>query len=349
MGAGWLLEGAVPNLWTIMAAQAILGAGWTFFSGAAVAWVAGELGEQRAARAVVRGQQSNLAFGVVGGFAGAGLGAVRLNVPILVAGASHVALGLFLLVAMRETAFVRPARETHIAALRNVFGGAVHTVRRSTVLLLILGAVFLAGMASEGIDRLWEAHLFLDRHLPALGPFSRLYWFAIISGVGTALSVPALSYARRWVERESDAALAATAIATATAIAGGTAIFGLAHGLALAMVAYWAVRIARNVADPAYIVWVLRNSDPSVRATVLSLEGQSHSIGEIASGPPLGIIGRLVSIPAALVASGVMQAAALPLLARATRERGPAAPAEAVVVDTPLPDRPGAEPLAPEL
>src|SRR5437879_9402027 len=60
MGAAWLLEGALPNLWTIMAAQVVLGIGWTFFSGAAVAWIAGELGDERGAGAVVRGQQGHL-------------------------------------------------------------------------------------------------------------------------------------------------------------------------------------------------------------------------------------------------------------------------------------------------
>src|SRR5919106_3865526 len=60
MGAGWLLEGAFASIWPIMVAQALLGSGWTFFSGAAEAWVAGELGDDRAARAIVRGKQGHL-------------------------------------------------------------------------------------------------------------------------------------------------------------------------------------------------------------------------------------------------------------------------------------------------
>jgi MFS transporter, DHA3 family, tetracycline resistance protein len=348
MGVGWLLEGAVPNLWTIMAAQAILGVGWTFFSGAAVAWIAGEIGEARAARAVVRGQQGNLAAAVVGGFIGAGLGAVRLSLPILVAGASHIALGLFLIIAMKERGFAPAAHETRAAAIKAIFTGGVRTIRRSTVLLTILGAVFLGGMASEGLDRLWEAHLWTGLHLPTLGGFSRLYWFAIIGGVATALSVPALSFARRFVERESDLALAATTITTTALIAAGCAVFGLAPWLGVAVAAYWVVRIARNVADPAYTVWALRHTQPELRATVLSMSEQSHSIGEILSGPPVGFVGRLISIPAALVASAIMQAAALPLLGAAAR-RARREPSEPVTLDTPLPDRPGAEPFAPDV
>ena len=76
MGAGWLIEGALASLWPIMVAQALLGSGWTFFSGAAEAWIAGEVGEDRGARAIVRGQQADLVASIVGGFVGASLATV---------------------------------------------------------------------------------------------------------------------------------------------------------------------------------------------------------------------------------------------------------------------------------
>jgi hypothetical protein len=66
------------------------------------------------------------------------------------------------------------------------------------------------------------------------------------------------------------------------------------------------------------------------------MEGQSHAIGEIASGPGLGFVGRAVSIPAALVASGLLQALALPFLLRAALRRA-------------APVAPEAEPLTPDL
>ena len=72
MGAGWLLEGAWASLWPIMIAQALLGIGWTFFSGASEAWITGEIGDDRGSRAIVRGQQANLVASIVGGFVGAG-------------------------------------------------------------------------------------------------------------------------------------------------------------------------------------------------------------------------------------------------------------------------------------
>lgn len=344
MGAGWLLEGAIASLWPIMIAQALLGAGWTFFSGAAEAWIAGEIGERRAARAIVRGQQASLGSAIVGGFVGAGLASIELSLPILVAGASQVALGLFLVTAMPETGFRRGEHATRAAALVTTFRSGARAIRGNRVLLVILAATFLTGAASEGLDRLWEAHLYTDFTLPGLGALPRLYWFAIVGGVATALSVGALSFSRRYVERESDRALATTAIVLTLVIAVGCVVFGLAPGFGLAVGAYWAIRIGRNVLSPAFTVWMVRHSDPAVRATVISMEGQSHSIGEIASGPAVGAVGRLVSIPAALVASGMIQALALPFLAREAARSPAERPGAPLPDERPLAPGPGGDP-----
>ena len=344
MGAGWLIEGAFASLWPIMIAQALLGSGWTFFSGAAEAWISGEIGEERGARAIVRGQQAELVASIAGGFLGAGLATMRLNVPILVAGASHVALGVFLALVMPERGFVRAEHATRLSALVTTLRDGSRAIRRNRFLLLILVSLFLMGAASEGLDRLWEIHLYQDYELPMLGGINRLYWFAIVGGVATALSVAALSLSRRFVERESDRALARTALVMTALVATGCALFGRAEALALAVVAYWGVRVGRNVLDPTLTVWAVRHTDPSVRATVLSMQGQSHSIGEIVAGPTVGAVGRLVSVPAALVTSGLIEACALPLLAREA-SRAPAEPPADPTHIEPTPTAPGSDAL----
>ena len=45
-------------------------------------------------------------------------------------------------------------------------------IRRNRFLLVILGFAFLLGAASEGLDRLWEIHLYKDYTLPSLGGIS---------------------------------------------------------------------------------------------------------------------------------------------------------------------------------
>jgi DHA3 family tetracycline resistance protein-like MFS transporter len=336
MGAAWVLEGSWPVLWPIMIAQALLGAGWTFFSGASEAWIAGEVGDDRAAHAIVRGKQANLGATVVGMFAGAALGAMNLRYPVLAAGASHLALAAFLLTAMGETGFQPEVHASRRAALASTFKGGTRAIRRSPILVLIIAAVFFGGAASEGVDRLWEAHLWVTFDLQTASGASRLYVFAAVGAGATLLSVVTISYARRFVVHESDRALPSTAAVVAVVVGAGTVAFGLAPALPVAIAVYWAVRIARNVGEPVYAVWVVRNAPPELRATVISMEGQSHAIGEIASGPGLGFVGRAVSIPAALVASGLLQALALPFLLRAALRRA-------------APVAPEAEPLTPDL
>lgn len=333
MGGAWMLEGAIPDFWWIMCAQAFLGIGWSFLSGAAEAWVVGELGDGHAAHTLVRGQQVHLVAITVGGFVGAGLGTIALNLPIFAAGGSHLLLGIYLLAVMRDDRFVRVSWSAQSAAVSSTLSDAVRAVRKNRVVVSILGAVVLAGMASEGLDRLWEAHVWQNLALPPLAGLPRLFWLPVIGGAAALLSLPALGLARRWVEHESDRRLAVMTMLLVGVSAAGTAVFGFAPSVMLALVAYCYVRVAWNVADPIYDVWIIRSCHPSVRATVLSVVDQGMSAGAIVAGPPIGIIGRVMSIPAALVATGALRAVALPLLARSARK-----------ASTRKPDEPLAEP-----
>ena len=49
-GLGFLIEGSIPRLIPILLAQVLWGIGYTFISGADVAWITDEIGEDRARR-----------------------------------------------------------------------------------------------------------------------------------------------------------------------------------------------------------------------------------------------------------------------------------------------------------
>src|SRR5260370_38000512 len=57
IGICFVIEGLLPHFWAIAAAMVFYGVGATFMSGAEEAWVADELGEERARRAFLRGAQ----------------------------------------------------------------------------------------------------------------------------------------------------------------------------------------------------------------------------------------------------------------------------------------------------
>ena len=78
------------------------------------------------------------------------------------------------------------------------------------------------------------------------------------------------------------------------------------------------------VAASQYIqTWLNRQiSDSSVRATVISIVGQSDAIGQAGGGPALGAIGNVWGIRAALVSGALLLAPAVGLFGRALGRGG---------------------------
>ena len=99
--------------------------------------------------------------------------------------------------------------------------------------------------------------------------------------------------------------------------------FGLAGGFAFALASYWGVRLTRSLANPVYMTWLNQSiGDSSVRATVISISGQSDAVGQVVGGPGIGLIGNVFGIPAALAVGGLLLTPALALYGRAMRHGG---------------------------
>jgi predicted MFS family arabinose efflux permease len=100
-------------------------------------------------------------------------------------------------------------------------------------------------------------------------------------------------------------------------------VFALTGSTWVAIAALLGVFFARDLAGPLYTTWLNQQiTESSVRATVLSISGQSNAIGQAAGGPVLGAIGNVWGIRAALATGGVVIAPALGLYARAIRHGG---------------------------
>jgi hypothetical protein len=83
------------------------------------------------------------------------------------------------------------------------------------------------------------------------------------------------------------------------------------------------VFFARNMAGPLFDTWLNEQiTDSSIRATVISLTGQSNAIGQTAGGPVLGVVGNVWGISAALAGGAAAIAPALALFGRAIVHRG---------------------------
>ena len=97
--------------------------------------------------------------------------------------------------------------------------------------------------------------------------------------------------------------------------------FRMPRWLGLALVCVWLRDAAIVVANPVRRAWLNRNIEPKARATTLSMMGQADAIGQVLGGPALGAVAQRTSVVTALVASALVQAPAIPLLARVRPQR----------------------------
>jgi DHA3 family tetracycline resistance protein-like MFS transporter len=327
MGAGFVVTGLVADVGVILAAQALVGFGWTFKSGAIDAWLADEVGPERLAGAYQRGAQVGRACALLGIGAAVGLALVDLSMPVVAGGVVFVALGVFLALAMPEHGF-RPAAREDVSAVRSMAGTARaggRLMRARPVLLLIVGITFFGGMWSESVDRLWEAHLLVDVGVPGFGSLDPIVWFGVLNAGALVL---AIAVAQPLVRRFSGASwrgMTRSLLWLDAAMLVATLAFALAGSFGAAVLAYWAIRVAASLAGPVYSTWVNVNiEDSSVRATVISMTNLGDSAGEWGGGPALGLVGNAFGIRAALAAGAVALAPALVLYAVILRRELPA-------------------------
>jgi DHA3 family tetracycline resistance protein-like MFS transporter len=136
------------------------------------------------------------------------------------------------------------------------------------------------------------------------------------------MCIAATEIVRRRINMDRREVVVRTVIVLTTLRIVSTLIFAFAGNFYIAVAANWAKSIFHSAQDPIYRAWLNQSIDSRVRATVLSMAGQSNAIGQIVGGPGIGAVGKYVSVPAALALSGLLLAPALPLYARAHRQGG---------------------------
>ncbi|CAN5366541.1 tetracycline efflux MFS transporter TetA(P) [soil metagenome] len=324
-GAAWALVGTTTEFGIILAAWVIWGIGATFESGAFQAWITDEVGPENVGRAFVRGQQAGYVGGLVGLLGGIALATVDIRVAIVGAGMLTAAMGVLAFTIMPETGFTPAARDgtTRRRAALDTAGRGLRLVRRAPALLLLVSATVFAGAASEGFDRLSEAHLLRDIGVPSFLGSDPLWWFAVLAVGGTVIGLLATNVLVSRLESPNTARMARMLFfISALEILAGLG-FALAGAFALALAALWALGLARSLVYPVYATWLNQSiDDSSVRATVNSIANQGDAIGQTAGGPVVGAIGKAISLPAALIASALFLTPALALFGRAIRHLG---------------------------
>jgi DHA3 family tetracycline resistance protein-like MFS transporter len=325
-GVAAIAIGLTESYPALLAAAMLWGVAATCLSGAYEAWITDEVGVERVGRVFLRNAQFGYAGAIVGALLGVAVATLDLGAALVVGGAITVATALACVVVMPEHGFVRKPAAERLGAWRDIKTTAVaggRLIRAEHLLLVIMAITFFIGAASEGLDRLWEAHLIRDVGLPELAGLDPVVWFGLINASGLLAGIVITSLLVPRFEHADNAALARALMILTAVVSASVVLFGVATGFALALAAYMVARLARRITEPLYLTWLNRNiDDSSVRATVTSMVNQTGAMGEIAGGPGVGAVGTLVSIRAALVVAGVALSPAVALYARALRHGG---------------------------
>ena len=321
MGLGFLIEGFFPAFGPILIAQVVWGLGYTFTSGAEEAWISDEIGEEGANRLFVRAAKVGLYASLVGMALAAWIGGANVALPIRWGGLGLVLVGILLVFAMPETEFHPTPRED-----RNTWQHMIYTfqqgsrlVRSRPRLMTVLGVGLFYGLYSEGFDRLWVKHLIDSFDISGIFSLSQVAFISLLKATSTVAAIIAL----RWVEKRLDTSRPAVIGRTMLLVTGGISLgllgFALSPYLGAAILAFLGISVLRRIAMPLYTSWVNQKLDSGTRATVISISSQVDAVGQIAGGPGVGLIAKLVSVAAALVSSSFLLTPALFLVSRANR------------------------------
>lgn len=323
-GIGFLVEASHAVFGVVLLAQVIWGIAWTFISGAHSAWIADEVGVENVGPVYLRSYQMRRIGNLVGIPLFLLFGNMSYRFPIIVGGVLFLFVGLFRLLAMPETSF-KPAtkdeRNSWKAMLATLLDGS-SLVRATPVLMTFSVIAILAGLYSEGYDRLSEAHFIEQFSFPTFvwGGNPIISWFALMRLMGIFLGLGTTELVRKRLDLTDNLKVAWVLQIIYGLISVGLLTFAWSENFYLAILATLLVDTSRGVAVPLIDTWVNKHIESRVRATALSMTAQLDALGQMVGGPVLGVIGSMRSIRAALTASALLIVPVVPLYGRTIRQ-----------------------------
>jgi MFS family permease len=314
MGAGLLVWGLIPSFAAILVATVIWSIGVVCVDGAEEAWAADEIPSALVTKALVRGGQLGQAGSLLGIVAATGLALFGLAVPIVAGGVLTLALGVLLVVFMKEERWSPAETRGSWRSMGRQVAGGVGAVRRSTLLGGIVAGTLFAGMSSEGFDRLSQPFL-----LPFVGSHPEELVFGGLAMVAALGSIALTGLIGRYVDTTHPRRIGELMTVLQVVTAVGMIGFGLVGQWWAAFGLYLVVRLLRDTAAPIMTIWMVSATSAGSRATVFSIQAQADALGQIVGGPPAGVVGSRYSIGAGISAAGVFLLPAAGLFALATR------------------------------
>ena len=314
-GVGFILEGSISSFIFVLVAQIVWGLGSTFISGSLEAWIAEEEKNKDLDEIYIKGAQA----GQIGAFIGIVLSTVIANfsvrLPIIVSGVLFIILALFLWLYMPENNF-KPSAPGDLNTFKKMvytFKSGLKFVKSKSIIMILLAVTLFYGLSSEGYDRLSNAHFLQDTTLPKLGNLSSVTWFGIFGILGMILSFIVMHFMAKNLKNEDNRKNGKLLLCINILYISSMLIFALTRNFSLMLIAYLATNTFRIINEPIFSAWLNGNIDDNSRATVLSINGQMNSLGQILGGPIIGIIATNISVSIGIVCTSLLVAPVLVL------------------------------------
>ncbi|NGU14106.1 tetracycline efflux MFS transporter TetA(P), partial [Clostridium perfringens] len=302
-GVGFILEGSISSFVFVLVAQIVWGLGSTFISGSLEAWIAEEEKNKDLDEIYIKGAQA----GQIGAFIGIVLSTVIANfsvrLPIIVSGVLFIILALFLWLYMPENNF-KPSAPGDLNTFKKMvytFKSGLKFVKSKSIIMILLAVTLFYGLSSEGYDRLSNAHFLQDTTLPKLGNLSSVTWFGIFGILGMILSFIVMHFMAKNLKNEDNRKNGKLLLCINILYISSMLIFALTRNFSLMLIAYLATNTFRIINKPIFSAWLNGHIDDNSRATVLSINGQMNSLGQILGGPIIGIIATNISVSIGIV------------------------------------------------
>lgn len=307
VGISMVTTGLVTAFPALVATQMVWGVGWTFASGADVAWITDELGRPDRIARVLTMRALWEQLGAIGGLVGFGLLALASGrgTAMVVAGVAMIVLGMYVVARFTERGFTRTA-ERRWQRSATIFRNGVALARQDREILLVLAATFLINGAAEAYGRLYPKRL-VELGLPDQS--NPIMWLTGLGIVMLGVGALALGLVEARINGEGTArrvyvaaclvgAFGLLVLARAPSFIAGSAGVLLVGGIAL------------TVTRAVGVIWVNRRATSDVRATMQSFLAQLEYGGEIICGVALGALAQVTTLGTAFTVSAALIVAA---------------------------------------
>ncbi|MGG1679768.1 MFS transporter [Neobacillus sp. NRS-1170] len=305
IGIGFILEGMFPYFIAVIASQIVWGIGYTFTSGAQQAWIADEIGKERASDAFIKGANAGNLGKMIAIPLSMLTGYFMINLPIVLGGFGMIGLSVLLYFLMKEEHFKPVEHVERVSSWKTIKDNMNQIIafskRSSLMRILFLIALFF-GFYSEGFDRLWIPHILKGMELRDLAEGRLVFLVGGIQFIVVIFSFAALHFISKSSISQKLTSIYAALFTGSVLIITSLVGFALSSYLIVFLIFYIIIQVARYVMHPLEDIWLNQMiPDSSTRATFFSVKGQVDAIGQISGGPVIGLIAVNFTIKIAIL------------------------------------------------